>query len=678
MGVEEGVQAPDSESRKVQQQVQGPVVRWDRFLPFRSLKALLVENDDCTRHVVSALLRNCSYEVVAVANGVRAWRYLEDLTNHIDLILTEVVMPVISGIGLLYKIMNHKTIKNIPVIMMSSHDSMGIVFKCLSRGAVDFLVKPIRKNELKNLWQHVWRRCQSSSGSGSESGTMSRKSVRSKSRNIPNNFNRSNEHEYGRIDSSSDDDDDDDDEYESSAQSSWTKNAADIGSLQPTEDGTKDAPDSTCALVIQTKPESISNGRENVNVDEESEEQFGACKDQLLEQGNSQHQLSENPTTGQNKLPELEFAGKPKTEFDQINKEDQHAERVSTDITSLNMQLEANIIGASNGVTELSFIDNVKLGLIELPVMGLRSEIERYTCGSSLFQDSQKDRRNLLPLGSDSIAAETMHTNSLHSSSTPVQLANGFIDRNSGNATPELEKCADVLESSAPQNAGQAVQKKCTVQPVKIEKVDVMAIEVQMQPRESQQVHVEHHHHYHHYHHHIHDVQHHQTLSNQDQCSFENPGTAAIRCASPNTFMETCEITAGNFSMTGSGSGSHHGSNGKDLSQHGSNGQDVITNSTNDDDVPRNSANDIVNMNNLTTESDEDGFTQREAGMTKLRQKRKERSFENKVRIQGRRKVADQRTCEQYLQPPICDAKAEDDTQLNEHAFGDTSSENVR
>lgn len=44
---------------------------------------------------------------------------------------------------------------------MSSQDSMGIVFKCLSKGAVDFLVKPIRKNELKNLWQHVWRRCHS-------------------------------------------------------------------------------------------------------------------------------------------------------------------------------------------------------------------------------------------------------------------------------------------------------------------------------------------------------------------------------------------------------------------------------------------------------------------------------------------------------------------------------------
>jgi pseudo-response regulator 7 len=40
----------------------------------------------------------------------------------------------------------------------SKHDSMDIVYQCLSKGAADFLVKPMRKNELKNLWQHVWRK----------------------------------------------------------------------------------------------------------------------------------------------------------------------------------------------------------------------------------------------------------------------------------------------------------------------------------------------------------------------------------------------------------------------------------------------------------------------------------------------------------------------------------------
>lgn len=45
-----------------QEQPQGATVCWEQFLHLRSLKVLLVENDDSTRHVVAALLRNCSYE----------------------------------------------------------------------------------------------------------------------------------------------------------------------------------------------------------------------------------------------------------------------------------------------------------------------------------------------------------------------------------------------------------------------------------------------------------------------------------------------------------------------------------------------------------------------------------------------------------------------------------------
>ena len=54
--------------------------------------------------------------VIEAANGFQAWKILEDLTNHIDLVLTEVIMPFLSGIVLLSKIMSHKTRKNVPVI----------------------------------------------------------------------------------------------------------------------------------------------------------------------------------------------------------------------------------------------------------------------------------------------------------------------------------------------------------------------------------------------------------------------------------------------------------------------------------------------------------------------------------------------------------------------------------
>ncbi|KEH24700.1 two-component response regulator-like APRR5 isoform X3 [Medicago truncatula] len=130
----------------------------NKFVPPTMLRVLLVEPDDSTRHIISALLRNCGYKVAAVRDGLKAWETLKNKSLDIDLVLTEVDLPSISGFSLLTQIMDHHNCKNIPLIMMSSQDSVSTVFKFMLNGAVDFLIKPVRRNELRNLWQHVWRR----------------------------------------------------------------------------------------------------------------------------------------------------------------------------------------------------------------------------------------------------------------------------------------------------------------------------------------------------------------------------------------------------------------------------------------------------------------------------------------------------------------------------------------
>ncbi|CAN1831304.1 Two-component response regulator-like APRR5 [Linum perenne] len=137
----------------------GLEVRWEKFLPRMVLRVLLVEADDCTRQIIAALLRKCSYQgVTAVPDGLKAWEILTGRPRDIDLILTEVELPSVSGYALLTLVMDHDMCKKIPVIMMSTQDSIQTVYKCMLRGAADYLVKPIRRNELRNLWQHVWRR----------------------------------------------------------------------------------------------------------------------------------------------------------------------------------------------------------------------------------------------------------------------------------------------------------------------------------------------------------------------------------------------------------------------------------------------------------------------------------------------------------------------------------------
>ncbi|XP_073064226.1 two-component response regulator-like APRR5 isoform X2 [Primulina eburnea] len=142
------------------------VVGWERFLPKMAVRVLLVEADDSTRHIIAALLRKCSYRVTSVSDGLKAWEVLKERSRNIDLILTEVKLPSISGYALLTLIMEHHRCKNIPVIMMSAHNSVSTVYKCMLRGAADFLVKPVRKNELRNLWQHVWRKQAANSAAG--------------------------------------------------------------------------------------------------------------------------------------------------------------------------------------------------------------------------------------------------------------------------------------------------------------------------------------------------------------------------------------------------------------------------------------------------------------------------------------------------------------------------------
>jgi CheY-like chemotaxis protein len=123
--------------------------------------------------VQHGVLRNCEnlkgkvteqllhFSVTSASSGVLAWELLEKRNFQFDLVLTDVILPCLSGLDLLSKIKSYEASKQIPVVMMSTHDSLETVLNCLSKEAADFLVKPVRKNELKNLWQHVWRRCKS-------------------------------------------------------------------------------------------------------------------------------------------------------------------------------------------------------------------------------------------------------------------------------------------------------------------------------------------------------------------------------------------------------------------------------------------------------------------------------------------------------------------------------------
>ncbi|GAU46117.1 hypothetical protein TSUD_192780 [Trifolium subterraneum] len=130
----------------------------DGFIDRSKVRILLCDNDSKSSEEVSTLLLNCSYQVTSVKSARQVIDALNAEGQYIDIILAEVDLPIKKGMKMLKYIARDKELRRIPIIMMSAQDEVSIVVKCLRLGAADYLVKPLRTNELLNLWTHMWRR----------------------------------------------------------------------------------------------------------------------------------------------------------------------------------------------------------------------------------------------------------------------------------------------------------------------------------------------------------------------------------------------------------------------------------------------------------------------------------------------------------------------------------------
>eukprot|EP00256_Glycine_max_P057346 XP_014625173.1 two-component response regulator-like APRR1 isoform X2 [Glycine max] len=130
----------------------------DGFIDRSKVRILLCDNDSKSSEEVFTLLLGCSYQVISVRSARQVIDALNAEGQYIDMILAEVDLPIKKGMKLLKYIARDKELCRIPVIMMSAQDEVSIVVKCLRLGAADYLVKPLRTNELLNLWTHMWRR----------------------------------------------------------------------------------------------------------------------------------------------------------------------------------------------------------------------------------------------------------------------------------------------------------------------------------------------------------------------------------------------------------------------------------------------------------------------------------------------------------------------------------------
>ncbi|MBN1822037.1 MAG: response regulator [Prolixibacteraceae bacterium] len=107
-------------------------------------KILVVEDDQDIRELLVETLKRSDFEVDTAENGKTG---LEKFRKQkYDLILTDIRMPVMDGLKMLKKI--KKEDSRMPIVVITAYPSVDSAVECLVEGADDYLVKPIKFDDL--------------------------------------------------------------------------------------------------------------------------------------------------------------------------------------------------------------------------------------------------------------------------------------------------------------------------------------------------------------------------------------------------------------------------------------------------------------------------------------------------------------------------------------------------
>ncbi|GAC17305.1 hybrid sensor histidine kinase/response regulator transcription factor [Paraglaciecola arctica] len=108
-------------------------------------KILVVDDNAELRQFICQRLTN-SFIVIEADNGQSG--YVSALKNLPDIIISDISMPVMSGLELTQKIKSHPEIKHIPILLLSAQTMKRDIVQGFASGADDYLIKPFDTSEL--------------------------------------------------------------------------------------------------------------------------------------------------------------------------------------------------------------------------------------------------------------------------------------------------------------------------------------------------------------------------------------------------------------------------------------------------------------------------------------------------------------------------------------------------
>ena len=116
-------------------------------------KILVVDDNPDLRTYVSSILLKAGHEIVTARNGAEGIQVARE--HHPDLVVTDLMMPLVSGLDLIRSIREDDSLKGTPVILLTAKVDEDTRIEGTERGADAYLAKPFNDRELLALVRNL-------------------------------------------------------------------------------------------------------------------------------------------------------------------------------------------------------------------------------------------------------------------------------------------------------------------------------------------------------------------------------------------------------------------------------------------------------------------------------------------------------------------------------------------
>lgn len=113
-------------------------------------KALVVDDNDLIRELVTGILEREGYSVIQACNGLEVFEIISEKLKpeEISIICLDVMMPKMNGFDVLTRLKLHPSTSEIPVIMLTAEDTASDIMTGYNTGADYYITKPFTPDQI--------------------------------------------------------------------------------------------------------------------------------------------------------------------------------------------------------------------------------------------------------------------------------------------------------------------------------------------------------------------------------------------------------------------------------------------------------------------------------------------------------------------------------------------------